>query len=53
MREAVQRLDRLVGQMEDQIVDLKLPVNLLVVSDHGMIQLDHTPIVLADYLDAS
>ena len=53
MRDAVQHLDRLVGQMEDQIGDLKLPVNLLVVSDHGMIRLDHTPIVLADYLDAS
>ncbi len=50
-RDAVQRLDRLVGGLADGIRGLHLPVNLLVVSDHGMIRLKHTPIVLADYLD--
>jgi alkaline phosphatase D len=50
MGDAVQRLDGVIGDLAAQIRLLKLPVNLLVVSDHGMVQLNRTGIALADYL---
>jgi len=53
VREAVQRLDHVVGELEDQINQLRLPVNLLVVSDHGMILQKRDAIIVQDYLGAA
>jgi alkaline phosphatase D len=53
MQDAVQRLDRVVGELADHIKQLRLPVNLLVVSDHGMVQLNRTAIGLWDILGAT
>src|SRR5262249_19620842 len=53
MQEAVHRLDRVVGELAAQIRLLSLPVNLLVVSDHGMVQLNRTAIALWDDLGAT
>lgn len=37
---AVQEVDHLLGQLRKGIQETRLPVNLVVVSDHGMTQLD-------------
>ncbi|HLZ09569.1 MAG TPA: alkaline phosphatase family protein, partial [Chloroflexota bacterium] len=50
VRDAVGRLDRLVGTLTDRLKELNLPVNVVIVSDHGMVQLKRTPIALDAYL---
>ncbi|WP_412727582.1 ectonucleotide pyrophosphatase/phosphodiesterase [Alteromonas sp. D210916BOD_24] len=39
-RAAVQKVDELIGQLYDRLQALDLPINLVVVSDHGMTSVD-------------
>jgi alkaline phosphatase D len=50
--EAVQRLDKLVGDLWTGIQAIHLPINLVVVSDHGM-QTAQGFVNLSDYTDLS
>jgi predicted AlkP superfamily pyrophosphatase or phosphodiesterase len=47
---AVQRLDRAIGRLWAGLKELALPVNLIIVSDHGMAKRSDT-IVLRDFGD--
>lgn len=38
--EAVQRMDGLIGQLYDRLQQLSIPVNLVIVSDHGMAEIN-------------
>ena len=38
--EAVQRMDGLIGQLYDRLQKLSVPVNLVIVSDHGMAEIN-------------
>jgi alkaline phosphatase D len=52
--EAVHELDDEIGKLEDGIKESKLPVDLIVVSDHGMAKVEGAPIHLDQFgLDAS
>ena len=52
VREAVLKVDRTLGQLFQQVNSLKLPLDILVVSDHGMQELDSKKVeYLDDYLD--
>jgi predicted AlkP superfamily pyrophosphatase or phosphodiesterase len=46
--QAVLEIDRVIGNLFKGLPELKLPVNVIVVSDHGMDTLDNTK---AEYLD--
>ncbi|MFC6440659.1 ectonucleotide pyrophosphatase/phosphodiesterase [Bowmanella sp. JS7-9] len=50
-RAAVQKVDRLVGQLYDGILQLGLPVNLVLVSDHGMTYTDPNQAIKLDELE--
>jgi predicted AlkP superfamily pyrophosphatase or phosphodiesterase len=39
-KSTVQQIDSIIGQLNDQVAKLNLPVNFVLVSDHGMIQVD-------------
>jgi predicted AlkP superfamily pyrophosphatase or phosphodiesterase len=47
--DAVQRLDREIGKLEDGVKESKLPVDLIVVADHGMAKVEGPPIHLNDF----
>lgn len=47
--EAVHELDGEIGKLVDGIKESKLPVNLIVLSDHGMVSVKGTPIHLDEY----
>jgi predicted AlkP superfamily pyrophosphatase or phosphodiesterase len=48
--EAVRHVDGLIGELEEKIKATKLPVDLIVVSDHGMVKLDDRKWVALDQL---
>jgi predicted AlkP superfamily pyrophosphatase or phosphodiesterase len=48
--EAVHHVDALIGKLEEEIKATKLPVDLIVVSDHGMIALEDRTWVALDQL---
>ncbi len=50
-REAVSRMDGLMGLLEDKLKGTGLPVDLIVVADHGMVTLDPKPVNLGAYAD--
>ncbi len=50
---AIQHVDALVGQLEQDLQQTGLPVDLVVVSDHGMIATEGPWITLSDYADLS
>ena len=50
---AVKRLDRLVGELRENLDRLHLPIDLIVVSDHGMEQAAGSRIDLDRYADLS
>jgi predicted AlkP superfamily pyrophosphatase or phosphodiesterase len=47
--DAVQKLDREIGKLEDGIRESKLPVDLIVVADHGMAKVEGPPVHLYDF----
>jgi predicted AlkP superfamily pyrophosphatase or phosphodiesterase len=47
--DAVHELDREIGKLVDGIKESKLPVDLIVLADHGMVELKGAPIDLDHY----
>jgi predicted AlkP superfamily pyrophosphatase or phosphodiesterase len=52
-REAVQRIDEMIGKLRAGLDATKLPVNLIVVSDHGMQAVTEPEVDLTPYVDFS
>ncbi|MGA3132078.1 MAG: ectonucleotide pyrophosphatase/phosphodiesterase [Terracidiphilus sp.] len=52
-REAALRMDVLVGKLRDALRTTGLPIDLVVVSDHGMVKSEGTWIDLDDFADLS
>ena len=52
-RAAVKHVDALIGTLRTQLAATHLPVDLVVVSDHGMASEDRTWITLDKYVDLS
>jgi predicted AlkP superfamily pyrophosphatase or phosphodiesterase len=50
---AVQEVDKEIGNLEAGLTKLNLPVDVIVLADHGMIQVEGDWINLDQYLDAS
>ncbi len=48
--EAVRHVDGLIGELEEKIKATKLPVDLIVVSDHGMVKLEDRKWVALDQM---
>lgn len=53
VRAAVHHLDTMVGDLQMKIAKLHLPVDLIVVADHGMVTLQGNPVTLSDFADLS
>jgi alkaline phosphatase D len=53
VRAAVHHVDAMVGDLRTKIAGLHLPVDLIVVSDHGMVTLQGGPVTLSDFADLS
>lgn len=52
--EAVLEIDGLMGKLNSFIEKSKLPINLILVSDHGMENINkQEPIIISDYTDTS
>ncbi len=51
--EAVAKVDKEIGRLEAGVTDLKLPVDLVVLADHGMTKVDGTWTNLDQYFDKS
>ncbi|MGA9423964.1 MAG: ectonucleotide pyrophosphatase/phosphodiesterase, partial [Terracidiphilus sp.] len=52
-RAAVLKMDAMVGRLKAALDKTKLPIDLVVVSDHGMAKIDPTWVTLEDYADLS
>lgn len=52
-REAVEQIDKIIGRLHAGLDALSLPVNLIVVSDHGMQSVDDGEVDLSPYIDAA
>ncbi len=48
-RDAVHHLDELIGDLESRLSAVGLPVNLIVLADHGMITLQPPAVILSDF----
>lgn len=48
-RDAVHRLDDLIGDLDTRLRATGLPVDLIVLADHGMVTLQPPPVVLSDF----
>ena len=53
VRAAVHHLDSMVGELQDKLKALHLPINLIVVADHGMVTLSKQPVTLSGFADLS
>ncbi len=53
VRAAVHHLDDMIGLLQEKLATTKLPVDLIVVSDQGMISLKPDPVTLSDFADLS
>jgi predicted AlkP superfamily pyrophosphatase or phosphodiesterase len=51
VRAAVHHVDAMVGDLQSKIAALHLPVDLVVVADHGMVTLQGGPVTLSDFAD--
>jgi len=47
--DAVHELDSEIGKLMDGLKEIKLPVDLIVLADHGMVKVDGAPIHLEQY----
>jgi predicted AlkP superfamily pyrophosphatase or phosphodiesterase len=52
-REAVRRVDEIIGELTKSIAATGVPVNVFVVSDHGMLAVEGEPVDLSKYADLS
>jgi predicted AlkP superfamily pyrophosphatase or phosphodiesterase len=50
-RDAVHELDAMVGLLREKLKASGLSVDLIVTADHGMIAINHTPVVLSELVD--
>lgn len=50
IEKAVQEIDNTIGDLKSKVDDLGLPVNIIVVSDHGMIEIDRDNLIYMDEL---
>uniref|UniRef100_E6QMH8 Phosphodiesterase I n=1 Tax=mine drainage metagenome TaxID=410659 RepID=E6QMH8_9ZZZZ len=48
---AIRRVDELIGKLEAALAETHLPINLVVVSDHGMVKIEGPWVTLEDYAD--
>jgi predicted AlkP superfamily pyrophosphatase or phosphodiesterase len=53
VRAAVHHVDAMVGDLLMKIASLHLPVDVVVVADHGMVTLQGGPVTLSDFADLS
>lgn len=53
VRAAVHHLDTMIGDLRTKVARLHLPVDLIVVADHGMVTLQGNPVILSDFADLS
>lgn len=53
VRAAVHHLDGMVGDLQAKVAKLHLPVDIVVVADHGMVKLEGKPVTLSDFADLS
>ncbi len=53
VRAAVHHVDAMVGDLQAKIAKLRLPVDIVVVADHGMVTLQGKPVILSDFADLS
>ena len=53
VRAAVHHLDTMVGDLETKLAPLHLPIDVVVVADHGMVTLRGEPVRLSDFADLS
>lgn len=51
VRAAVHHVDDMIGDLQAKLAALKLPVDLIVVADHGMVTLKGGPIDLSTFAD--
>ena len=51
VRAAVHHVDTMVGDLRKKIAALHLPVDIVVVADHGMVALQGDPVTLSDFAD--
>ena len=49
-KEAVREADRIIGQLDARLASLDLPIHLMIVSDHGMVNVDRQHPVSLDAL---
>lgn len=52
-REAVHHVDALIGELKHGLDRTGLPIDLVVVADHGMVRVDPEPVILDKYADLS
>ena len=48
-RDAVHNMDDLIGELHTRLDALHLPIDLVVLADHGMATVEPPPIILTDY----
>jgi predicted AlkP superfamily pyrophosphatase or phosphodiesterase len=53
VRSAVHHLDTMIGDLQTKVATLHLPVDIVVVADHGMVTLQGSPVTLSDFADLS
>jgi alkaline phosphatase D len=53
VRAAVHHVDDVIGALQAKLATLKLPVDLIVVADHGMVAVQGEPIDLSSFADLS
>ncbi len=53
VRTAVHHLDDMIGQLDERLAALSLPIDLIVVADHGMVSLKPEPVTLSSFADLS
>jgi alkaline phosphatase D len=53
VRAAVHHLDTVIGDLQTKVATLHLPVDLIVVADHGMVTLQGDPVILSNFADLS
>jgi Type I phosphodiesterase / nucleotide pyrophosphatase len=46
-------LDTMMGDLQVKLAVLHLPIDLVVVADHGMVTLENDPVTLSDFADLS
>jgi alkaline phosphatase D len=53
VRAAVHHVDTMIGDLQAKVATLHLPVDLIVVADHGMVKMQAGQVTLSDFADLS